>query len=74
MVFSPVNLSTAKQEALFQRLAWVNATAKDTVVYDALGDCHQISILIQLRGKISFSPQFTAVFMPQDYEQNAEIC
>ena len=70
MSFSPVNLSIAKPEESFQQLAYINAVAKHAVVYDAIDNAHQLSILlIQLsRRKIPFSPQFSRM---QDYEQNA---
>ena len=60
MAFSPVNLAIAKPEELFQRPAYINAAAKHTImiVYDANGNAHQLSILIQLsRGNIPFSLQ-----------------
>ena len=69
MSFSPVNLSIAKLEELFQRLAYINAVAKYAGIYDTIGNAHQLLILIQLsRGKIPFSPPYLRM---QDYEQNA---
>ncbi len=68
MAFSPINLSIASPEEIFQRQAYVNTTAKYIVVYDALGNCHQLPILTQLSlGNIPFSLQFPRM---QDYEQN----
>ena len=69
MSFSPVKLSIARPEELFQRLAYISAAAKNAVVYDAIGNDHQLSILIQLSwGKIPLKPQYSRM---QDYEQNA---
>ena len=69
MSFGKVNLPIAKPEELFQRQAYINAVVKHAVVYNAIGNAHQLSKLIQLsRGKIPSSLQFSRI---RDYEQNA---
>ena len=68
MAFSQVDLSSATLEELFQRLAWYNATTKHTIVYDAMGNCHQLSKRTQLsQGKIPFPPCFPQM---REFEQN----
>jgi hypothetical protein len=64
---SQVNLSSATTEELFERIAWFPITAKHTIVYDATGNCHQLSKLTHLSpGKIPFTPRFAQMY---DYEQ-----
>ena len=52
MSFSQVDLSIAKPEELFQRLAYVNSVAKHEVVYDAFGNAHQLLPLFNYRWEI----------------------
>ena len=54
-----VNLYSTTSEELFERLAWFYTTVNQVQVYDAEGDGHPLSDLVQLsRGCIPFPPRF----------------
>jgi hypothetical protein len=59
MPLRQVNLHSATTEELFERLAWFYATAHQVQIYDAEGQGHPLSTLVNLsRGKIPFPPRF----------------
>ena len=72
MVFSnPINISTATMEQIDERLCWIYAALRSTVVFDAIGNSYQLSVLTQLtRGKIPYPERFNEMI---DYQQNAFI-
>ena len=72
MVFgNPINIATATIEEIYERLCWLYATLRSTFVYDAIGNCYQLSDITQMtRGKIPYPEQFVNKF---DYEQNSLI-
>ena len=54
-----VNLNSATTEELFERLAWFYATVNQLQIYDAEGNGHSLSVLVDLsRGNVPFPPRF----------------
>ena len=70
MVFgNPINIATATMEDIYERLCWLYATVRSTIVCDGTGKYHSLSDLTELsRAKIPYSEQFVNRF---DYEQNS---
>ena len=72
MSFSnPINISTATMEQIYESLCWVYAALRSTVIFDAIGNSYQLSVLTQLTGgKIPYPKCFNEMI---DYQQNAFI-
>ena len=70
MVFcNPINIATATMEDIYERLCWLYATVRSTIVCDGTGKYHSLSDLTELsRAKIPYPEQFVNKF---DYEQNS---
>ena len=60
MLFSnPINIATATMEQIYERLCWVYAALRSTVIFDAIGNSYQLMVLTQLtRGKIPYPERF----------------
>ena len=49
MVFSnPINIATATMEQIYERLCWVYTALRSTVIFDAIGNSYQLSVITQL--------------------------
>ena len=72
MSFSnPINIATATMEQIYERLCWVYAALRSTVIIDAIGNQYQLSVITQLtRGKIPYPERFYEMV---DYKQTAII-
>ena len=72
MVFSnPINIAAATMEQIYKRLCWVYAALRSTVIFDAIGNSYQLSVLTQLtRGKIPYPERFCEML---DYVQTGAI-
>ena len=72
MSFSnPINIATATMEQIYERLCWVYAALRSTVIFDAIGNQYQLSVITQLtRGKISYPERFYEMV---DYKQTSII-
>ena len=72
MVFSnPINIATATMEQIYERLCWVYAALRSTVIFDAIGNSYQLSVLTQLtRGKIPYPERFNKM---RDYVQTGIV-
>ena len=72
MVFSnPINIATATMEQIYERLCWVYAALRSTVIFDAIGNSYQLSVLTQLtRGKIPYPERFNEM---RDYVQTGIV-
>ena len=59
MQLRQVNLYSTTTEELFERLAWFYATVNQVQIYDAEGQGHLLSVLVDLsRGSIPLPPRF----------------
>ena len=48
MSFSnPINIATATMEQIYERLCWVYAAIRSTVIFDAIGNSYQLSVITQ---------------------------
>ena len=72
MSFSnPINIATATMEQIYERLCWVYAALRSTVIFDAIGNSYQLSVITQLtRGKIPYPERFYEMV---DYKQTSII-
>ena len=72
MVFyNPINIATATMEEIYERLCWVYSAFRSTVIFDAIGNPHQLSVLTQLtRGKIPYPDRFCEMY---DYIQSGIV-
>ena len=72
MVFyNPINIATATMEEIYERLCWVYAALRSTVIFDAIGNSYQLSVITQLtRGKIPYPERFCEM---HDYIQTGII-
>ena len=58
-------------EQIYERLCWVYAALRSTVIFDAIGNSYQLSVITQLtRGKIPYPEQFYEMV---DYKQTTII-
>ena len=72
MSFSnPINIATATMEQICERLCWVYAALRSTVIFDAIGSSYQLSVITQLtRGMIPYPERFDEMV---DYNQTSII-
>jgi hypothetical protein len=64
-----INIATAAMENIYERLCWLYATARSTLVCDAIGNSYPLSVLTELSENQSpYSERF--VNQP-DYEQKS---
>ena len=70
MVFSnPINIATATMEDIYERLCWLYATVRSTLVCDGNGNNYALSDLTDLSSsQIPYPQQFVNKL---DYEQNS---
>ena len=72
MSFSnPINIATATMEQIYERLCQVYAALRSTVIFDAIGNSYQLSVITQLtRGKLPYPERFYEMV---DYKQTSII-
>ena len=72
MSFSnPINIATATMEQIYERLCWIYSALRSTVIFDAIGNSYQLSVLTQFtRGKIPYPELFYEMI---DYQQTSAI-
>ena len=72
MSFSnPINIATASVESIYERLCWLYASFRSTLVYNANGQSYPLSDITQLsRAKIPLPERFDKMI---DYQQNEVV-
>ena len=72
MSFSnPINIATATMEQIYERLCWVYATLRSTVIFDAIGNSYQLSVITQLTREMIPQPELFHEMV--DYKQTSII-